>query len=379
MAKRIFEASGKPGKSIGNGIFEIKIIQSGWGSSGYYSPDLLKEYGPSTFRAGRLSFANHPTDSEFANGRDITKIMGKLITDAEFREDDALWAKLKVEPSWIPFVDEYKDSIGMSIFASGEFEEGEAEGRSGSIVTSFDPTDPYTSVDFVVAAGAGGKVERMLESFRSREALSRDREEQLRNLVRDKHTSEKGYAWVRDYDDANNVVYFEMENDSQSGIFAQTYSIANDVAVELSGEPEEVRVETRYVPLNSRQTPDSASAETTKENGMTPEEITALASAIAEALTPVPSVVDETEGPDMAEVAEAVATSGLPASARKRVYAAMAAGTEVGAAIEAEKALIAEVKESLKTNDEDEGDLGRVREAAGTGTSSRVNVPGWSN
>lgn len=159
-------------KNLGNGIYEAKILQAGWGSSGYYSVDLLREHGPATFKAGRPCFANHPTEEEFAQGRDITKIMAKLVSDAEFREDDnSLVAKIRVNEKWQPFVDEYMDVIGMSIFASGELTEGEAEGRSGKIVESFDPSFRYTSVDFVVAPGAGGKVERMLESYR---AISED-------------------------------------------------------------------------------------------------------------------------------------------------------------------------------------------------------------
>lgn len=172
MTIHLREASGKPTKSLGEGVFEAKIIQAGWGSSGYYGVDLLKEHGPTTFRAGRLCFANHATQEQFANGGDITKIMGKLVSDAEWREDDnSLVAKIKVDEKWRTFVEEYKDTIGLSIFASGDIKEGEAEGRSGKIVQSFDSSDPYTSVDFVVAAGAGGKVERMLESYR---AISED-------------------------------------------------------------------------------------------------------------------------------------------------------------------------------------------------------------
>lgn len=166
MTIKFSEAGGSNPRPVSKGVFEAKIIQTGWNVSGtrYYSEDLLKTYGPSTFREGRPCFANHPTEEEFSNGRNVEKIMGRLVSDAEYREG-ALYAKVKVRPEYVEFVDEYKDSIGMSIFASGEGENGEAEGRKGLLVESFDPGDPYTSVDFVVAAGAGGKIERMLESY----------------------------------------------------------------------------------------------------------------------------------------------------------------------------------------------------------------------
>lgn len=383
MTKRLYESGGSKPTPLGSGIFESCILRSGWGSSGFYSPELLKEYGPSVFHAGRPSFANHPTEAEFNNGRDITKIMGRLVTDAEFREDDngaSLWANIKVNKDWSEFVEDFKDTIGLSIFASGSVQEDvEMDGRTGTIIESLDADDPYTSVDFVVAAGAGGKVERMLESFRAHEALKTDREEQLRNLVRDAYSEDRVYAWVRDFDDDLNLVYFDVDGSGDAGIFRQSYSVSDDIAIELVGEREEVRVETTYVPINVRQTTESAPADIDKENGMTPEDIKAVVEAVKEALAPIPPVDEGTAGPTVAEVAEAVATSGLPESARKRVYAAIEAGTEVGVAIEAEKALIEEVKESLKTDD-DEGDPGYIREAAGTsGTSTRVNIPGWSN
>lgn len=382
MSHRLYEAGGAKPQSKGNGIFDVCIIKPGWGSSGYYSPELLAAATTAeTFRAGRPSFANHPTEAEFANGRDITKIMGRIVSEPEIRENEdgeitGLWASLKVQPQWIDFVEEYKDTIGLSIFASGEISEGEAEGRTGHIVESFDPNDPYTSVDFVVAAGAGGKVERMLESFKAVEALTDDRRSQLSTLVHDKHSADKKYVWVRDFDESENVVYFDVSTDGDFGIFRQSYSISDDVAVELLGEPEEVRVETTYV--NVRQTTESVNTESNKENGMALEAddikavAEAAAAAVIEALKPVPSADEETDSPDVAAVAEAVATSGLPESARKRVYEGLKTeGADVNVLIGAEKKYIEELKADAPADE----DPGRVRE----GNSAEFNpiVSGW--
>jgi len=382
MSRRLYEAGGTKPQSKGNGIFDVCIIKSGWGSSGYYSPQLLEAATTAqTFRPGRPSFANHPTEEEFANGRDITKIMGRLISEPEVRESEdgegvELWAQMKVNEKWIDFVEEYKDTIGLSIFASGEVSEGEAEGRKGYIVESFDPNDPYTSVDFVVAAGAGGKVGRMLESFKAVEALANDRREQLSALVHDTHGAEKKYVWVRDFDENENVVYFDVSTDGDFGIFRQAYSVLDDVAVELLGEPEEVRVETTYVSV--RQTTESVNTESNKENGMALEAddikavAEATAAAVIEALKPVPSADEETDSHDVAAVAEAVATSGLPKSARERVYEGLKVeGADVNALIEAEKKYIEELKADTPADE----DPGRVREGSAATTDFRVS--GW--
>jgi hypothetical protein len=366
MAKRFHEASGSTAKSLGGGVFLAKIIQPGWNLSGtrYYSEDLLKNYGPTTFREGRPCFANHPSEEEFKNGRDITKIWGRVVENPEYLEDGddgpGLYAPVKVRSEYVDFVEEYKDSIGMSIFASGEGQEGEAEGRRGMIVESFDDTDPYTSVDFVVAAGAGGKVQKMLESFQAIEALSGDRREQLNNLVKDAYSDDNTYAWVRDFDDEKGVVYFDVESNGAYGIYSQSYSVDNGVAVQLEGDRIEVRAQTSYVPVNEN--------EPTKENGMTPEEkaelVATIVAQVTEALKPAPKVDDEDtpKAATPAEVAEAVREAGLPKASEKRVFESLADGAtadDVAAAITREK----EFAEALLKDAEADEVPGRVRES----------------
>lgn len=163
---RLHESNDKmDASSKGEGIYRVRIIDTGWGSSGYYSEKVLAEYGPKTFTKGTGMYLNHSTEQEVANGRDLEKIAAKLITDAEFDESEgALFADIKVGSRYRDIIEEYQEIVGLSIFASGDVSEGEAEGRSGKIVESFNIEDPYKSVDFVVAAGRGGRIEKMIES-----------------------------------------------------------------------------------------------------------------------------------------------------------------------------------------------------------------------
>lgn len=379
MTKRFHESTGASAKSLGNGVFEAKVIQPGWNKSGtrYYSEALLKDFGPATFREGRPCFANHPTQAEFENGRDVTKIWGRLIADSEYREDGAdgpgLYAPVKVRNEYIEFVDEYKDSIGMSIFASGEGVKGEAEGKEGLLVETFDSEDPYTSVDFVVAAGAGGKVQHMLESFVPvTEALANTRRQELSNLVQAAHGAKDSFVWVRDYDTENGVVYFDVETDEGYTVFSQGFTVANDVAVELEGEREEVRAVTQYVPVN---------AIDTKENAMTPDEkaefAAMIATAVKEALAPAPTADENEKVTTPAEVAEAVVAANLPAPARARVFEALTKdpAADVAAVIEAEKTYA----EALRTEvtEVEDGTPGYVRESA-IGKPTTYTSP-WGN
>ena len=153
--------------SEGKNRWRVKIIQSGWGSSGYYSEALLSQYGPTVFKSGTKVFMNHP-DEHSRPERDVQKLAGKLISDATFSEG-ALYADIEFYSTYAPIIREMAGDIGLSIHAFGDAQLGEAEGRQGPIIESL-IEDPLTSVDVVTVAGAGGKFLNLLESY-SRESL----------------------------------------------------------------------------------------------------------------------------------------------------------------------------------------------------------------
>ncbi|NBT47760.1 MAG: hypothetical protein EBT07_08060 [Actinobacteria bacterium] len=153
--------------SEGKNRWRVKIIQSGWGSSGYYSEALLSQYGPTVFKSGTKVFMNHPDESSRPE-RDVQKLAGKLISDATFSEG-ALYADIEFYSTYAPIIREMAGDIGLSIHAFGDAQLGEAEGRQGPIIESL-IEDPLTSVDVVTVAGAGGKFLNLLESY-SRESL----------------------------------------------------------------------------------------------------------------------------------------------------------------------------------------------------------------
>jgi hypothetical protein len=146
--------------------YEAKVIESGWGSSGYYGASMLAEYGPKVFKAGTKVFMNHPSASEAADRpeRDVHQLAGKLATNAVFREN-GLYAEIEFYSHYAPVIEEMMDDVGLSIHALGNAVEGEAEGRQGPIIESL-VEDPFTSVDVVTVAGAGGKFVALLESYK---------------------------------------------------------------------------------------------------------------------------------------------------------------------------------------------------------------------
>jgi hypothetical protein len=146
--------------------WSVKVIESGWGSSGYYPATMLQEYGPRVFKKGTKVFMNHPSIAEENDRpeRDINQLAGKLVTDARF-DGSGLVAEVEFYSHFAPIIKEMAGDVGLSIRAMGESKVGEAEGRQGPIIEAL-VDDPLTSVDVVTVAGAGGKFLSLLESYK---------------------------------------------------------------------------------------------------------------------------------------------------------------------------------------------------------------------
>jgi hypothetical protein len=149
------------------GRWPIRIITEGKGSSAIYTREML-EANKDVF-ANRPMFGNHPKDVNKPWERSPFEIKAKIGPTIEGKEVDGvygLYGEAIVDDEVDSFLEKFGDITQVSIFASGDgYEEG-----GEMYAESFDGEDPYTSVDFVVAAGRGGKVERVLEDFRALES-----------------------------------------------------------------------------------------------------------------------------------------------------------------------------------------------------------------
>lgn len=281
---RITEAAVAAAKDTGR--LPVQLISPGWGSSGYYSAEVLEAaVADGLFPAGTRMFADHPTAEE-AKARPVRSIKDLMSVTAEpariaTEEDVAGWGaepgavvtEADVLPVYRDVIEHLKDAIGLSIRGDGELTEGEAEGRKGRIVESLVHVQ---SVDWVTQAGRGGKVLSLVESARTNaraishgidEATVNDTREALQTVLRDAHgTAKDTWVWVRDFDDS--TVWFEIEGSGAgdaAGIYGQTYTEDGGV-VSLTGDRDEVRVVTNYVPVTR---PDSTTTtESQKENQM---------------------------------------------------------------------------------------------------------------
>lgn len=234
------------------GRFLVQLIDVGWGSSGYYSSEVLEAAAKNgVFSKGTHMYIDHPTASEQYERpeRSLRDLAAVLAEDARFDADlQSLVGEAQVFGPYRPVLNEMKDSIGVSIRAAAEVTEGgEAEGKRGRII---DALVEGLSADYVTHAGRGGKILQVLESARSGvdEATANDTRELLDTALKDTYGGEKSWLGVRDFDDA--TVWFWWSTPDSEGCYQLGYELDAAGAVTLTGEPVEVRPRTTYVPVS---------------------------------------------------------------------------------------------------------------------------------
>jgi hypothetical protein len=156
-----------------DGTLDVKVIQPGWGSSGYYPADILKRDGPKVFTNGMQMFWNHQTAQEAAARPegDLRDLAAVLTSDVEWRQQGpsgpGLYATARALGEYGSAIESLAPHIGVSIRAFGKAKPGEAEGKSGQIIEELTAGQ---SVDFVTQAGAGGEILQLFEAARGRTA-----------------------------------------------------------------------------------------------------------------------------------------------------------------------------------------------------------------
>lgn len=145
---------------------DLKLIGPGWGTSGYYSADVLKK-AAGVFKAGLKMFWNHPTKAEEAARPegDLDRMAAVLKENARWEDNGpsgpGLYAKAKAYDKYVKPLKEMAKDIGVSIRAFGKGRTGSAEGREGVIVESIAGAK---STDFVTTPGRGGEILNLFEA-----------------------------------------------------------------------------------------------------------------------------------------------------------------------------------------------------------------------
>lgn len=153
-----------------DGSFPVKLIDAGWGTSGYYSKELLKKAAEAgRFPRGLKMFWNHPTDAEAAARpeRDLRDLAARTVSAGVYQENGpdgpGVYATAQAYGHYAPHIEELAADIGVSIRGFGRTTQGEAEGQKGALVEDIAAVQ---SADFVTQAGRGGRVLPLMEAAR---------------------------------------------------------------------------------------------------------------------------------------------------------------------------------------------------------------------
>ncbi len=169
-----------------DGTMPIKIIDPGWGTTGYYGREML-ERDAAKFPVGTQMFLDHATKAERSARPEgsVARLAATLVTDGRFMEHapagykakndgPGIYADALVVDSHRKLIEDLAPHIGLSINGSAtNIKYGEAEGKRGPIIEGIDKVQ---SVDFVTRAGRGGEILQIMESYQDTEFQSTENE-----------------------------------------------------------------------------------------------------------------------------------------------------------------------------------------------------------
>jgi hypothetical protein len=166
--------------------WKVRLIEGDkLGSTAYYPAETLLRDGPRIFRKGTPMYLNHQTAEERINRPfgSVQEFAGELSEDAYY-DGDGLYANIEVFEHHAPMIKGLRDKIGISIRATARTVTETINGKSVPVAKELIKA---RSADFVVKAGAGGKLVTILESATDTEEDSSVKEE---GLVMDEATKE---------------------------------------------------------------------------------------------------------------------------------------------------------------------------------------------
>lgn len=179
--KEVIEASTAEFKELTGKRYKVRLIEGDrLGSSGYYPSAMLKQYGPKVFVKGTPMYLDHMSPQEAAHRPfgSVANYAAELAEDA-FYENDGLYAEIEVFENHIPTIKALKDRIGISIRARGNVVEEIMEGKKVPVFQNFLLA---RSADFVVRAGAGGKIVEMVEQASETDSESASEEQEKETM-----------------------------------------------------------------------------------------------------------------------------------------------------------------------------------------------------
>lgn len=163
MSRPIIEQGSVLDSVRADGTVPIRIIQEGKGSTATYTREFLQRN--KDIFANRPMYLSHPEGARGAaqrNPNNIAARTGKVIEYKIVEGVAGLYTDAKPRSEYRELVEEFGDLFGVSIFAP---DSTGSEDASGDYLVESVIDSPLISIDFVSAAGAGGRIEALRESL----------------------------------------------------------------------------------------------------------------------------------------------------------------------------------------------------------------------
>ena len=356
MAQLLTESSSAPEK-VGN-KWRAVLITPGKGSSGIYTEETLREFGPQAFVKGTHSYVDHPRSEE--DIRSPKNLIGVLAEDARYEDGVGLVAELDIMPHWKEFVEAVAPHTGLSIYAMGEGNYND----DGEVVVETLVPHTQNSVDLVSYPGRPGSklADKLYEQAVSMatEGYHDDKKKKKRKKLYEDLPDNYRPATSDDVPEGRacgNCIFFNESNlDEDGNAFCERwdeYVAGGNYCNAWQGREE------ASAPMSGKNGTAAKTAAATesnkKEEHMELKELSdqlaelpnLVAAAVAEALAPAVDT-EEKEEIDVAAVAEAMVEADLPEVSRKAVYESLRAGGDLAEAIESQKAFVESVKSHFK-------------------------------
>lgn len=152
-----------------DGSFEVCLITEGEGSSANFPRPFFTQPNADAL-ANSMSFPSHPLDLNKPEHRDPLSAIGRIAESVTIQEDAegmmGMWSRFipaKSKPQVAEYLAEFGHLLGLSVYADSDGHNDPATGKW--VAESLNGSDPYKSVDLVVAAGRGGKFVKVGESL----------------------------------------------------------------------------------------------------------------------------------------------------------------------------------------------------------------------
>lgn len=226
-----------------DGKVPVKLIAPGWGSSGYYSPEVLERDVPEIFPKGTKMYWDHPTLSEEAERpeRTLRDLAAVLVSDPYYdevgKDGPGMYAEAEVFEGFRQATNELAPHIGLSIRAMGVVEQGEAEGRQGPIVSEM---AVGKSVDFVTEPGAGGKVLELFEAARQGDGRRSERQTRpipAKGKTKSKENSMEENKQIEELKESNEELLEENARLKEAQLTRDAREVANERLAEVDSMP----------------------------------------------------------------------------------------------------------------------------------------------